>query len=58
MIDTYSRYILGSQVHARESDEQAREFDAQVFATDPAPLVVHADRGTSMTVRAGGRAAR
>lgn len=49
MIDIYSRYIVGCQVHSRESGELAREFIAQVFATDQVPLVVHADRGTSMT---------
>lgn len=49
MIDIYSRYIVGCQVHARESGELAKEFIAQVFATDQIPKVVHADRGTSMT---------
>lgn len=49
MIDIYSRYIVGCQVHACESGELAREFIAQVFATDQIPKVVHADRGTSMT---------
>lgn len=49
MIDIYSRYIVGYQVHARESGELAREFMAQVFATDQIPKVVHADWGTSMT---------
>ena len=49
MIDIYSRYIVGCQVHSRESGELAKEFIAQVFATDQVPLVVHADRGTSMT---------
>ena len=45
----YSRYIVGCQVHARESGELAKEFIAQVFASDQIPKVVHADRGTSMT---------
>lgn len=49
MIDIYSRYIVGCQVHARESGELAREFIAEVFATNQIPNVVHADRGTSMT---------
>ncbi len=49
MIDIYSRYIVGCQVHARESGELAREFMARVFATNQIPKVVHADRGTSMT---------
>lgn len=49
MIDIYSRYIVGCQVHARESGELVREFIAEVFAADQVPLVVHADRGTSMT---------
>src|SRR5699024_1642208 len=49
MIYIYSRFIAGCQVHARPFGELAREFIAQVFATDQVPLVVHADRGTSMT---------
>ena len=46
MIDIYSRYIVGCQVHAHESGQLAKEFMAQVFATDQIPKVVHADRGT------------
>ncbi|SCC37239.1 putative transposase [Arthrobacter sp. NIO-1057] len=49
MIDIYSRYIVGCQVHARESGALAKEFICEVFATDQVPKVVHADRGTSMT---------
>ncbi|WP_431710470.1 IS3 family transposase [Glutamicibacter uratoxydans] len=49
MIDIYSRYIVGAQVHARESGELAKAFMEQVFACDHVPKVVHADRGTSMT---------
>ena len=37
MIDIYSRYIVGCQVHTRESGQLAREFIAQVFATDQVP---------------------
>ncbi|MBM7768257.1 putative transposase [Glutamicibacter nicotianae] len=48
-IDFYSRYVVGCQVHARESGELAREFIAEVFANDQVPKVVHADRGSSMT---------
>ncbi|MGO2778905.1 IS3-like element ISAar44 family transposase [Glutamicibacter arilaitensis] len=49
MIDIYSRYIIGCQVHTRESGELARDFIAGVFAKAQVPKVVHADRGTSMT---------
>jgi len=49
MIDIYSRYIVGCQVHARESGELAREFIAEVFANDQILKMVHADRGSSMT---------
>lgn len=49
MIDIYSRYIVGCEVHARESGLLVQAFMKNVFATDQVPLVVHADRGTSMT---------
>ncbi|MGP9490701.1 DDE-type integrase/transposase/recombinase, partial [Glutamicibacter sp. AOP3-A1-12] len=49
MIDIYSRYIVGCQVHLRESGALAEAFMKQVFAQDQVPQVVHADRGTSMT---------
>lgn len=49
MIDIYSRYIVGCEVHARESGLLAQAFMKNVFAADQVPLVVHADRGTSMT---------
>jgi len=57
MIDIYSRYIVGCQVHARESGGLAREFICEVFATDQVPKVVHADRGDLDDVEAGRRAA-
>jgi len=49
MIDIYSRYIVGVEVHAHESGVLARELMEQVFAVHGVPQVVHADRGTSMT---------
>lgn len=49
MIDIYSRYIVGAHVHAREEGVLAEEMMAEVFGVHGIPLVVHADRGTSMT---------
>jgi putative transposase len=49
MIDIYSRYIVGVQVHAHESGVLAKEMMEQVFTVHGVPQVVHADRGTSMT---------
>jgi transposase InsO family protein len=49
MIDIYSRYIVGVEVHAHESGLLARELMEQVFTVHGVPWVVHADRGTSMT---------
>ena len=49
MIDIYSRYIVGVEVHAHESGVLARELMEQVFTVHGVPQVVHADRGTSMT---------
>ena len=49
MIDIYSRYIVGVQVHAHESGVLAKELMEQVFTIHGVPQVVHADRGTSMT---------
>ena len=49
MIDIYSRYIVGAHVHAREEGVLAEEMMAEVFGVHGIPLIVHADRGTSMT---------
>jgi putative transposase len=49
MIDIYSRYIVGVEVHAHESGVLARELMEQAFTVHGVPQVVHADRGTSMT---------
>lgn len=49
MIDIYSRYIVGSYVHAHESGLLAAEMMRQTFGIHGIPQVVHADRGTSMT---------
>ena len=49
MIDIYSRYIVGVEVHAHESGVLAKELMEQIFAVHGVPRVVHADRGTSMT---------
>jgi len=49
MIDIYSRYIVGVQVHAHESAPLAAEMMREVFGVHGIPQVVHADRGTSMT---------
>ena len=49
MIDIYSRYIVGVEVHAHESGVLAKELMEQIFTVHGVPRVVHADRGTSMT---------
>ena len=49
MIDIYSRYIVGVEVHAHESGVLAKELMEQIFTVHGVPQVVHADRGTSMT---------
>ncbi|PQZ93067.1 IS3 family transposase [Arthrobacter sp. MYb227] len=49
MLDIYSRYIVGAHVHATESGELAVEMMKEIFGVHGIPLVVHADRGTSMT---------
>jgi putative transposase len=49
MIDIYSRYIVGCQVHVTETADLAKEMMEEVFTIHGIPLVVHADRGTSMT---------
>jgi len=49
MIDIYSRYIVGVHVHNTELGVLAKELMQQIFKTHGVPLVVHSDRGTSMT---------
>lgn len=49
MIDIFSRYIVGVKVQACESGPLAVEMMREVFGIHGIPLVVHADRGTSMT---------
>jgi putative transposase len=49
MIEIYSRYIVGSAVHASESAVLEAEMMTDTFALHGTPQVVHADRGTSMT---------
>jgi putative transposase len=49
MMDIFSRYIVGVHVHNTETGELAREMMEQVFDIHGIPIVVHADRGTSMT---------
>ena len=49
MIDIYSRYIVGAHVHARENGVLAEEMMKEIFGVHGIPVVVHADRGTSMT---------
>lgn len=49
MIDIYSRYIVGARVHPSESGPLAVDMMRQIFDLHGTPLVVHADRGTSMT---------
>ncbi len=49
MIDIYSRYIVGAHVHAHEAGVLAEELMKEIFGVHGIPVVVHADRGTSMT---------
>ena len=49
MIDIYSRYVVGCHVHLTETGPLAMEMMEEVFTIHGIPLVVHADRGTSMT---------
>jgi len=49
MIDIYSRYLVGAHVHAHESGVLAEELMKEIFGVHGIPVVVHADRGTSMT---------
>lgn len=49
MIDIYSRYIVGAHVHNREHGVLAEELMKEIFGIHGIPVVVHADRGTSMT---------
>jgi putative transposase len=49
MIDIHSRFIVGAHVHATESAILAVEMMKEIFGIHGIPLVVHADRGTSMT---------
>ncbi len=49
MIDIYSRYIVGAHVHNRENGVLAEELMKEIFGIHGIPVVVHADRGTSMT---------
>ena len=49
MIDIFSRYIVGVSVQAHESGPLAVEMMKEVFGIHGIPLIVHADRGTSMT---------
>lgn len=49
MIDIFSRYIVGAHVHASESGQLAVEMMKEIFGVHGTPMVVHADRGTSMT---------
>jgi putative transposase len=52
IIDIYSRYVVGWMVADRESSALARILLAQTIAkegADPTQLIVHADRGSSMT---------
>lgn len=49
MLDIFSRFIVGCEVHVRESAGLAEEFMQTVFGVYGIPKVVHADRGSSMT---------
>ena len=49
MIDIYSRMIVGAHVHNTETAALAVDLMTEVFGVQGVPLVVHADRGTSMT---------
>lgn len=49
MLDIYSRYIVGCEVHAHESGVMAEQFMKSIFGIHGIPKVVHADRGPAMT---------
>jgi putative transposase len=49
MIDIYSRYIVGAQVHNTETALLAVDLMTEIFGVQGVPHVVDADRGTSMT---------
>jgi len=52
IVDIYSRYVVGWTVADRERSEIARTLLAETIrkeAVDPGQLVIHADRGSSMT---------
>lgn len=49
MIDIFSRYIIGVSVQAAETGPLAVEMMRQAFGIHGTPLILHADRGTSMT---------
>src|SRR5258705_12728631 len=49
MIDIYSRYLVGVDVHAHEAGVLPKQLMERVFTVHGVPQVVHADRGTSMT---------
>ena len=49
MIDIYSRYVVGAHVHNTETAVLAVDLMTEVFGVHGVPMVVHADRGTSMT---------
>jgi putative transposase len=52
IIDIYSRYVVGWMVADRESSELARLLLAETIqkeGMDPRKLIVHSDRGSSMT---------
>jgi putative transposase len=52
ILDIYSRYVVGWLVAPREVGTWARDLIAHALTSqnaDPTRLIVHADRGTSMT---------
>ena len=49
MVDIYSRCIVGAHVDARESGVLAEELMKEILGVHGIPVMVHADRGTSMT---------
>jgi putative transposase len=49
MLDIYSRYVVGWQVHVAETGELAEAFIAEAIAHHRVPQAIHADRGASMT---------
>ena len=51
MIDIFSRYIVGVEIHAAESAVLAAEIMQETFRFHDTPQVVHSDRDTSMTLK-------